>query len=387
MTKNITVVADLLSEFSRYDFQDAVKEFYGDYRTRTLSCQDLLKTMLYGQIIDAYSIREIESSLGANESRLYHCGLKKVKRSTLCDAMENRDHRIFERGFLSLVEKAQIIAGKSDRKFKNPLRIVDATTIDLCLKRFSWATYRKAKGAIKLHVSIDGDNLFPEQVYITNGDVHEVRVLSNMCFGAGEIVVLDRGYLDYKRLQDIEIRGSWFVTRLKSSSDFEILQARHTSDSEPVRGDYLIKLNGKKTYEKYPTQLRMVIYHDDEFNRDYRFLTNNKELSSQEIADIYKARWQVELFFKWIKQNLKIKTFWGTSSNAVHIQIWIALILFLLLWIKKARTGLLESLQRIRQVLKTTLFTRSLLEDLFKPPTSCCSEQSENWLFKDLAHA
>jgi hypothetical protein len=387
MTKNITVVADLLSEFSRYDFQDAVKEFYGDYRTRTLSCQDLLKTLLYGQIIDAYSIREIESSLGANESRLYHYGMKKVKRSTLCDAMENRDHRIFERGFLSLVEKAQIIAGKSDRKFKNPLRIVDATTIDLCLKSFSWATFRKAKGAIKLHVSIDGDNLFPEQVYITNGDVHEVRVLSNMCFGAGEIVVLDRGYLDYKRLRDIEIRGSWFVTRLKSSSDFEILQTRHISDSEPVRGDYLIKLKGEKTYEKYPNQLRMVIYHDDEFNRDYRFLTNNMELSPQEIADIYKARWQVELFFKWIKQNLKIKTFWGTSFNAVRIQIWIALILFLLLWIKKARTGLLESLQRIRQVLKTTLFTRSLIEDLFKPPASCCSEQSENWLFTDFAHA
>lgn len=387
MAKSITVVADLLSEFSRYDFQDAVKEFYGDYRTRTLSCQDLLKTLLYGQIIDAYSIREIESSLGANEARLYHYGMKKVKRSTLCDAMENRDHRIFERGFLSLAEKAQIIAGKSDRKFKNPLRIVDATTIDLCLKRFSWATFRKAKGAIKLHVSIDGDNLFPEQVYITNGDVHEVRVLSNMCFGAGEIVVLDRGYLDYKRLRDIEIRGSWFVTRLKSSSDFEILQTKHLSDSEPVRGDYLIKLKGEKTYEKYPNHLRMVIYHDDEFNRDYRFLTNNMELSPQEIADIYKARWQVELFFKWIKQNLKIKTFWGTSFNAVRIQIWIALILFLLLWIKKARTGLHESLQRIRQVLKTTLFTRSLIEDLFKPPASCCSELSENWLFTDLAHA
>jgi hypothetical protein len=387
MTKNITVVTDLLSEFSRYDFQDAVKEFYGDYRTRTLSCQDLLKTMLYGQVIDAYSIREIESSLGANESQLYHCGLKKVKRSTLCDAMENRDHRIFERGFLSLVEKAKIIAGNSDRKFKNPLRIVDATTIDLCLKRFSWATFRKAKGAIKLHVSIDGDNLFPEQVYITNGDVHEVRVLSNMCFGAGEIVVLDRGYLDYKRLRDIEIRGSWFVTRLKSSSAFEILQTMHISDSEPVRGDFLIKLKGKKTYEKYPNQLRMVIYHDDETNRDYRFLTNNTELSPQEIADIYKARWQVELFFKWIKQNLKIKTFWGTSLNAVRIQIWIALILFLLLWIKKARAGLLESLQRIRQVLKTTLFTRSLIEDLFKSPASCCIEQSENWLFTDLARA
>jgi hypothetical protein len=387
MKKNITVVADLLSEFPRYDFQNAVNEFQGDYKVRAMNCQDLFKTLLYGNIIEAFSVREIESSLMANETRLYHCDMKKIKRSTLCDAMEKRDHRIFERAFLSLVEKAKLISGQCGRRFKNPLKIVDATTIDLCLERFSWATFRKTKGAIKLHVAIDGDHLFPEQVYITNGDVHEVRVLSNMCFGPDEIVVLDRGYLDYNRLRDIALRKSWFVTRLKSSSDFKIVKTISKSSSEPVRGDYRIELKGQKTYARYPDQLRMVVYHDDEYDRNYRFLTNNMELPAQDIADIYKARWQVELFFKWIKQNLKIKTFWGTSPNAVRIQIWIALILFLLLWIKKVRTGLKESLQRILQILKTTLFTRSLIEDLFKPPALHCTKHEEFWLFEDLAHA
>jgi len=192
MSKYTTVMGDLLSELPRFDFKNAVDEFKGDNRVRTLGCFDLLKSMLYGQIIGAYSIREIESSLEANGNQLYHGGMKRVKRSTLCDAMEKRDHRIFEQTFLSLVEKASCIAGKHGRRFKNPLKIVDATTIELCLKRFSWATFRTAKGAVKLHVAINGDHFFPEQVHITSGDVHEVRVLSNMCFSTGDIVVLDR---------------------------------------------------------------------------------------------------------------------------------------------------------------------------------------------------
>jgi len=387
MRKNITVMGDLLSEFPRYAFDDAVNEFQGDYRVRTMRCQDLFKTLLYGQIIGAYSLREIESSLMANGPKLYYCGMKDAKRSTLCDALEKRDHRIFERTFLSLVERANSISGNNGRRFRNPLKIVDATTIDLCLKRFAWATFCKTKGAVKIHVALNGDQLFPEQVYITTGDVHEVKVLSNMCFGPGEIVVLDRGYLDYNRLRDIALRESWFVTRLKSCSDFEIVETVSTSSSDPVRGDYRIELKGKRTKWTYPDQLRMVVYHDDEYDRDYRFVTNNMELQSQEIADIYKARWQVELFFKWIKQNLKIKTFWGTSPNAVHIQIWIALILFLLLWIKKAGSGLQATLQRILQMLKTTLFSRSLIEDLFKPIEHCCSSNLQNWLFKDSPYA
>jgi len=380
-------MGDLLSELPRFDFKNAVDEFKGDNRIRTLGCLDLLKSMLYGQIIGAYSIREIESSLEANGNQLYHGGMKRVKRSTLCDAMEKRDHRIFEQTFLSLVEKASCIAGKQGCRFKNPLKIVDATTIELCLKRFSWATFRTAKGAVKLHVAINGDHFFPEQVHITSGDVHEVRVLSNMCFSSGDIVVLDRGYLDYNRLRDIDLRGSWFVTRLKSCSDFQIVKTIDISATQAVRGDYRIKLTGVKARNQYPGELRMVAYHDDEYDRDYRFLTNNMELTAQEIADIYKARWQVELFFKWIKQNLKIKTFWGTSPNAVRIQIWVALVLFLLLWIRKTLDGIQKSLQRILQILKTTILRRSLIVDLFKPPPRKNTNKPDLWLFAELAHA
>lgn len=385
MKNTTTVLADLLSLFPRSDFEKAVSEFKGDHRTRTLGCYDLTKILLFGQATGAYSVREIESTLKANSSRLYHSGLKEVKKSTLCDAMEKRDHRIFERAFLALVETAKCIAGKNKRTFKNPLKIIDATTIDLCLTRFEWAKFRKAKGAVKLHVAIDGDHLFPEQVHITDGSIHEVKMLSSMHFNAGDIAVLDRGYIDFNRLREIDLRESYFVTRLKKNADYQIIETMSYSLCEPVRGDRRIELSGVKAKKAYPDALRMVEFHDDEHNRDYQFLTNNFELSAKEIADIYKARWQVELFFKWIKQNLKIKTFWGTSANAVRIQIWIALILFLLLWIKKSLICVKESLQRMRQVLKTTFFIRACIEDLFKPSPPK-PVPSGNWLFEECSH-
>lgn len=366
MANHTTVMGNLLSHLERSDFQKAVKDHAGDKRVRTLSTFDVLKTLVYGQVTSAFSVRELESSLAVNSSKLYHCGLKPVKRSTLCDALEKRDHRIFESEFNALAAKARQIAGNTGHRYKNPLKIIDASTIELCLERFDWAKFRTTKGAVKLHLKLDGDTLYPEQARLTTGAVHEVNEMSSLCRNSGEIYVMDRGYVDYKRLHDIELAKSFFVTRMKANCDYEVEQELFRSQSEAVRYDGIIRLRSKKGRESYPGQIRRVRYHDSEYDRCYVFITNNFELSAQEIADIYKARWQVELFFKWIKQNLKIKTFWGTSKNAVFIQIWVALIVSLLLWLHKHIDGIAVSAQRIIQALKTTILTRRTIFELFK---------------------
>ncbi|GAB1456022.1 IS4 family transposase [Spirochaetota bacterium] len=368
MSKNITVMSNLLSHLERSDFQKAVREHAGDKRVRTLSTFDLLKTLIYGQVTSAFSVREIESSLTVNSSKLYHSGLKTVRRSTLCDALEKRDHRIFESEFNALAAKARQIAGNKGRRFKNPLKIIDASTIELCLERFDWAKFRTTKGAVKLHLKLDGDTLYPEQARLTTGAVHEVNEMSSLCQNSGEIYVMDRGYVDYKRLYDIQLGKSFFVTRMKVNCDYEIESVLYRSETGAVRYDGVIRLRSNKGRESYPEQIRRVRYHDDEYNRDYVFITNNFNLTAQEIADIYKSRWQVELFFKWIKQNLKIKTFWGTSKNAVFIQIWVALIVALLLWIHKSLDGIDATAQRIIQVMKTTILTRKTIFELFEKP-------------------
>jgi putative transposase len=291
-----------------------------------------------------------------------------AKRSTLCDALEKRDNRIFESTFNSLVAKARVIAGNKGRRFKNPLKIIDASTIELCLNRFDWAKFRTTKGAVKIHLKLDGDHLFPEQVKLTTGAVHEVNEMAGLCNNTGEMLVMDRGYVDYKRLYDIELNKSYFVTRMKTNCQYEVDKKLHSSTSGAIRYDGIIRLTSIKGRETYPGKLRKIRYHDDEYDRDYVFLTNNFDLPAQEIADIYKARWQIELFFKWIKQNLKIKTFWGTSKNAVFSQIWIALIVSMLLWIHKNISGIEASAQRIIQAMKTTIFARKTLLQLFEPP-------------------
>jgi hypothetical protein len=365
MSNSTTVLGNLLSHLDRSEFEGAVREHNGDRRVRTLSTYNLLRALIYGQVTSAFSVREIENSLAVNSSKLYHCGLKLVKRSTLCDALEKRDHRIFESTFNSLVNKARFIAGSQGRRFKNPLKIIDASTIELCLKRFDWAKFRTTKGAVKLHVKLDGDMLYPEQVRLTTGAVHEVNEMASLCQKKGEIYVMDRGYVDYKRLYDIELAQSFFVTRMKSNCDYEAVKKLFSSKTGSIRYDGIIRLRSKKGAESYPASMRKVCFHDAEYDRNYIYITNNFDLAAQEIADIYKSRWEVELFFKWIKQNLKIKTFWGTSQNAVFIQIWVALIVSLLLWIEKNIDGLKASGQRIIQSMKMTILTRRTIRDLF----------------------
>jgi hypothetical protein len=378
MRKDTTVLANLLSHLDRCEFEHAVTEHNGDRWVRHFTTFDLLKTRLYGQVTSAFSLREIESSLAVNSTKLYHCGLTPVKRSTLGDALEKRNQKIFEKAFQSLVAKAQLIAGNQGRRFKNPLKIIDASSIELCLKRFDWATFRKTKGAVKLHAKIDGDYLYPEEVRLTSGDVHEINELESLSQESGNIYVMDRGYVDYKKLYGIELRKAFFVTRMKTNCQHEIQQTLAASNDAPVRLDAAIMLTSQKGKKSYPILLRKICYHDAEYDRNYVFISNNFELSAQDIADIYKTRWQVELFFKWLKQNLKIKTFWGNSSNAVYTQIWIALIISILLWIHKTIDGITVSAQRLLQILKTTLFSRKTILELLQyedPPPKVVSDQ------------
>jgi len=368
MRNTTTVLGNLLSHLDRSEFENTVNTHFGDKRIRTLSTFNLMKTLIYGQVTSSFSVREIESSLAVNSSKLYHCGLSAVKRSTLCDALEKRDHQIFESTFHSLAAKARLIAGNKGRRFKNPMKIIDASTIELCLNRFDWAKFRTTKGAVKIHLKLDGDFLFPEQVKLTTGAVHEINEMSDLCQSAGEIYVMDRGYVDYKRLYDIELTKSFFVTRMKTNCQYEVERKLFDSPTGAVRYDGIIRLTSAKGQRNYPGSIRKIRYHDNEYDRDYIFITNNFELTAQEVADIYKARWQVELFFKWIKQNLKIKTFWGTSKNAVFTQIWVALIVAVLLWIHKSLDGIEASAQRIIQAMKTTLLTRKTIIQLFLPP-------------------
>jgi transposase len=267
--------------------------------------------MLYALVSSCFSVREIGASMRANGSRLCHAGLKQIKRSTFCDALEKRQHDIFKSVFLKLVDKAQNISSKMKKKFKDPLRIIDATDIALCLKRFNWAKYRKSKGAIKLHLNMDGDNCIPFDAYLTNGKVHEAKEMGNLARQKGVIYVMDRGYVNYKSLYCIELQGSFFVTRMKGNCAFKRTHNNRHKGDGPVLSDVLIELTGPVAKKAYPKPLRKIKYKDKETKKFYEFLTNGMEREASEIAAIYKERWEVELFFKWIKQHLKVKSFWG----------------------------------------------------------------------------
>jgi hypothetical protein len=289
MTKYTTVFGDLLRPFSRSDFDLAVSGYKADYRVRKFSCWDLFKTMIYGQASGCFSVREIEASMKANRNRLYHCGLKgPIKRSTFCEALEKRRHDIFRSAFHATVDKAQKTAVTMKKKFTNPLRIIDATILPVCVNRFDWAKYRKAKGAVKIHMNLDGDNLMPLDAYITNGTVHEARQTQSLCQESGVIYAMDRGYVDYKSLYCIELQGSAFVTRVKSNTVYKKVRNNPHTIGGPVLSDVLIELTGAAAKKAYPKPLRKIRYRDKETKKVYEFLTNDMGRYAEEIAAIYK---------------------------------------------------------------------------------------------------
>ncbi|OGL47632.1 MAG: hypothetical protein A2149_09120 [Candidatus Schekmanbacteria bacterium RBG_16_38_11] len=365
MIKVESIFSELLKLYPRYHFEKAVERYQGDLYVKKFNTWQQYITILYSQIKQKDSLRDIESGLWAYCSRWYHIGLKSVKRSTISDANSKRDYRIFEDTFYHLLSRCKDLTPGHKFKFKNPLYTIDSTTIDLCLSLFPWAKFRKTKGAIKMHCLYDHSGALPSFIVVTDGKKHDVKAVkeTELPLLPDSIVSLDKAYIDYKYLYSLYKKRIWFVTRAKFNIDCTIT-GQHEVSGKGVLRDLRIRLNGKKSQEDYPKELRIVKFYDEESKKTLVFLTNNFKLAATTIAQIYKSRWQIEIFFKWIKQNLRIKSFLGTSRNAVLTQIWIAMSYYLLLVYIKYQTKYKHSLLYLSRIIKETLFERKSIIDI-----------------------
>lgn len=346
----------------RYEFHQCVRRYHGHYKVKSFSCWDQFLTMAFAQLTYRESLRDIQACLRAAGSKLYHLGIRsRVSRNTLANANQVRDWRIY-------ADFAQGLIGRARRLYANEslgveldqaAYALDSTTIDLCLTLFPWAKFRRHKAAVKLHTLLDLRGSIPSWVVITEGQVHDVNLLDQLLFEAGAFYIFDRGYLDFLRLYRIHQGSAFFVTRAKSNFDFQRLTSRPVDNCSGVLSDQIIRLKGFYSRQHYPELLRRVHYRDAESNRRLVLLTNNFTLPARDVADLYRCRWQVELFFKWIKQHLRIKAFYGTTDNAVKTQIWVAISVYVLVAIVKKELNLQQSLYNILQVLSVTLFEKT----------------------------
>ena len=370
----------MLDIFPRHQFQKVVNRHDGDYRVRRLRCWDQFVYLLYAQLSGRESMRDLVSGIRCFGSRLYHLGVRTVRRSTLSDANNNRSHEIYRDIFFSLSSRVSSLAPKYKLKLNRKLYIIDSTFLELCLSVFPWARFRKAKGAVKLHTLLQADGLIPRFIVITDGKRHDAPVARHMDIPGGSVVVFDKGYHDFTFYNLLSSRMIDFVTRTKSNAKYRVIKRRSVRKSTGVTSDHEIEFTGFSTGKKYPGRLRRIRYVDSETGKAYTFLTNNFKLAARTIANIYKARWEIELFFKCIKQNLKIKRFFGTTPNAVFTQIWIAMIAYLLASFYKFVLKTKLSIQQIFRLVKVQLFEkRSLLEvfinDIVMPPESATINQ------------
>lgn len=325
-------------------------------------------TLIIAQLSGRTSLRDIEGNMAAQQSKLYHLGIEKVSRSTLARVNKSQPSSLYESLFNRLLHRCQSRAPRHGFRFKNRLLSMDATTIDLCLSVFPWAKFRTTKGAIKLHAVVDHEGYLPAFVSITNGKVHEVNMAKKLSLAKGSIVVMDRGYTDYSWYNALHNKGIWFVTRQKRNATFKVVKRRAVKKYTGLTSDQTIQVVGSKAGQ-CAIALRRIGYRDPETGKHYVFLTNNFKLAAKTIADIYKARWQIEMFFKWIKQNLKIKTFIGTSKNAVMTQIWIALCAYLILSYLKFSSCMDRSIGQILKLLQLNIFERRELIPLIRGQT------------------
>lgn len=323
-------------------------------------------TMAMAQLSGRISLRDIVENMSAQAHRLYHLGCAKLSRSNLSRINENKPYELYEALFGKLLKRCQGVAPGHNFRFKNALYSLDASTIDLCLSVFPWADFRTTKGAIKLHVGLNHAGYLPEFVTITEGKKHDVTVGRMLSFPKGSIVAIDKAYNDYAWYKQLTDKGIFFVTRLKSNAKFRVICRRPVLKEKGLTCDQTIEFTGLQTAKKCPIRVRRIGYRDAETGKHYVFLTNNFKLSARTIADIYKARWQVELFFKWVKQNLKIKSFVGTSKNAVMTQIWIAMCIYLLIAFIKFQSKLKKSMQQILRLLQVNLFEKRDLMPLLR---------------------
>ena len=359
------VFSQLMTFLPKRKFDTCVHRYHGNYRARTFSCFDQFLCMAFAQITYRQSLRDIESCLRAMKDKLYHCGIRgHVSRNTLAKANENRDWRIYADFAQVLIQRARQLYVDDDLglQLKQAVYALDATTIDLCLSLFPWAQFRKHKAAVKLHTLMDLKGSIPCYIHITDGKVHDVNVLDHLVLEPGAYYVMDRGYLDFSRLYKFTQNLSTFVTRAKCNLDYRRLYYRPVDKATGLRCDQTICLNGYYVSKDYPAALRRITYLDVTTKKRFVFLTNNFSLEAITIARLYQSRWQIELFFKWIKQYLRIKRFFGTSKNAVKTQIWIAISVYVLVAIVKKELKSELSLGEILQILSIVLFEKVPIE-------------------------
>ena len=356
------VFSQLIDSLPKYEFDRCVARYHGNRRIRNFSCFDQFLCMAFAQLTYRESLRDIEICLHALHKKLYHAGFRGViARSTLADANEHRDWRIYADFAQVLIARARRLyqADGFGAHLEQTAYALDSTTIDLCLTLFPWAHFRRRKGAIKLHTLIDLRGNIPCFVRITHGETHDVTALDTLPIEPGAFYVIDRGYLDFGRLYRLKSGLAFFVIRAKSNLDFSRRSSRCVDKTTGLRGDQTIVLRGPTSSKLYPDPSRRVVYRDAKTGQRFVFLSNNFDLPALKIANIYKCRWQVELFFRWIKQHLRIKSFYGTSPNAVKTQVWIAICIYVLVAIIRKELKVEHSLHEILQILSVSLFEKT----------------------------
>ena len=383
MNTGKTVFAQILEHLPRYEFDKYVKKYKGNHRVRKFSCFDQFLCLAFAQITYRESLRDIETCLNSHHEKLYHIGFRgQISRSTLADANEMRDCLIYQDFAYYLISIARKLYQNEELAIDldYSLYAFDSTTIDLCLSLFPWAHFRKTKAAIKMHTFLDLRGSIPTFISLTTGKIHDVNILDILPLEKDAVIAMDRGYIDFSRLYALNLFPAFFVIRAKSNLRFRRLYSREVDKTLGLRSDQTIVLTVKKSRDAYPETLRRVSYVDLEKNKRYVYITNIFTVSAKTVADIYKQRWQVELFFRWIKQHLRIKTFYGTSPNAVKTQIWIAVSIYLLVAILKKRLDLPGSLHTILQILEVNIFDKrsiiQIVKDAYKqePEPVLCNQ-------------
>ena len=353
--------AQLMDFLPWSSFARSVARYGGDRRVRSFTCAEQFRAMAFAQLTFRESLRDIEACLGAQPNKLYHLGFRSpVRRSTLAEANESRDWRIHAELAQRLIAQARSLYAHETLgvELNSAAYALDSTTIDLCMSLFPWAHFRSTKSAVKMHTLLDLRGSIPAFIRVTAGDTHDVNILDQIVLEPGAFYVMDRGYIDFARLYRLHLAGAFFVTRAKSNLDASRVYSASSDRATGIVADQTISLNGYMSQRDYPSHLRRIRFHDPVTGKTLVFLTNQFTLPAATICALYKSRWQVELFFKWIKQHLRIKAFYGTSENAVKTQIWIAVSVYLLVAIVKKRLNLPGSLYTLLQVLSVTLFEK-----------------------------
>jgi Domain of unknown function (DUF4372)/Transposase DDE domain len=370
MNQGKYIFSQIMSLISHKQFQTIVDRHSGDYRVRDFSCWKQFLCMVFGQLTHRESMSDTILCLKANANKMYHLGIGEVvSLSTITRANENRSYKIYEELAMILIKEANRLCIKDDFleiEFEGNVFALDATTIDLCLSTFYWASFRKAKSGIKLHTQLDLKTSIPQFILFSTASVHDVNLLDTIDFESNSFYVMDKGYIDYQRLYKINQSEAFFVTRAKDNMSYRRLYSNEKDKSSGILFDQIIKLNNYYASKDYPEKMRMIKYYDSITGNTLIFITNNFDLKATEISQLYKNRWDIELFFKWIKQHLKIKTFWGHSENAVKTQIWIAVSTYVLVVIAKKKFNLGNTLYEILQILSISIFEKTHINQLFQ---------------------